>query len=264
MKAKFRSLRFRLEEVLGAEIPNDHPVLVWLVQFGCLCINVGRRYADGKTAYELRCGRSWKRNLGNFVERVMWLPTGKRPGVNAADWCMEGVFLGIAIGANSDTDDFIIGTPNGVETGRAIRRYPEVNRWRIADVLAAKGTPWCREPLVGSGKEPLFHGRLPARAELPPIISRSAQRGDPAAEAFTGMKGKSVYMRREYFDRFGMTTGCRGCLALLQSERATNHKDSCRARIEGELAKCGDNDQTRYEQSEAKTQNKYAATSSRS
>ena len=109
---------------MGAEIPNGHPVLAWLVQFGCLCINVGRRYADGRTAYELRCGRSWDRSLSHFGECFMWRPTGKRTGVHAVDWCMEVFFLGVLIGANSSTEDFLIGTPNDVKTAGAFRRYP--------------------------------------------------------------------------------------------------------------------------------------------
>ena len=125
VKCKFRWLRFCAEERLGGEIPSDHPVLAWLVQFCCLCINVGRRYADGKTAFELRCGRSWKRSLCNFVERAKWLPSGKREGTDHADFCMEGIFLGVLIGPKSTTDDFLIGTPPGVFQARAIRRYPE-------------------------------------------------------------------------------------------------------------------------------------------
>ena len=88
-------------------------------------------------------------------------------------------------------------------------------------------------------------------AELPPIISRCAQRSD-AEVAFEDIRQPRFYMRREYLDRFGLTPGCRGCLALMQSERATNHSEVCRSRIEAELAKCGDNDQTKFEQSEAK------------
>ena len=76
---------------------------------------------------------------------------------------------------------------NGVETALAIRRHPEVNRWRIADVFAVLGTPRCREPLQGSRKETLFHGRLPTRADLLLIASRGVQRTDPRK---VGVKGE--------------------------------------------------------------------------
>lgn len=85
-KVCFRSSRFCLEEVLGAEIPNGHLVLAWLVQLGCLCVNVGRRCADGKTAYELRCGCSWKRNLSIVCLSTIWFPTEKRIGTNAVGY----------------------------------------------------------------------------------------------------------------------------------------------------------------------------------
>ena len=108
----------------------------------------------------------------------MWLPSGKREGTDHADFCMEGIFLGVLIGPKSATDDFLLGTPQGVFQARAIRRYPECNQWRIADVLAVRGVPWCRELLAGIGKEPLFHGQLPARVALPPVIPRGEQRDD--------------------------------------------------------------------------------------
>ena len=69
---------------------------------------------------------------------VMWLPSGKREGADHADFCMEGIFLGVLIGPKSTTDDFLIVTPQGVFQARVIRRYPECNQWRIADVLAVR------------------------------------------------------------------------------------------------------------------------------
>ena len=63
-------------------------------------------------------------------------------------------------------------------------------------------------------------------------------------------------MCREYLGRLGLTPGFNGCLALMTGARATNHSEVCRARIEGALAKCGDYDQTKFEQSEAKKKNK--------
>ena len=209
-------------------------------------MNVGRRYADGKTAFELRCGRSWKRSLCNFAECVMWVPTGKRRGVERADFCMEGIFLGVLIGPKCTTDDVLIGTLACVYQARAVRRYPEVNQWRLADVYAVRGTPWCREPIVGTGKEPLFHGQIPTRVELPPTIPRGEQRADPE-DPFKDVESKRFYMHKEYLDKFGMTPGCNGCLVLMIGAPTANHSEVCRPRVEGELAKCGGQDQTKFE-----------------
>ena len=63
---------------------------------------------------------------------------------------------------------------------------------------------------------------------------------------------KRFYMRKEYLERFGMTPVCNGCTALLIGAPSANHSEVCRARIEGELAKGGGQDQTKFEESEAK------------
>ena len=160
----------------------------------------------------------------------MWLPTGKRESVDRADFCMEGIFLGVLIGPKSTTDDFLIGTPQGVFQARAIRRYPECNQWRIADVLAVRGAPWCREPLVGTGKEPLFHGQLLAQVVLPPVIPRGEQRVDANR---LGVQQRRFKMDRKYLDRWGLTPGCNGCLALFTGFSAANHSEVSREPSEG-------------------------------
>ena len=59
-------------------------------------------------------------------------------------------------------------------------------------------------------------------------------------------------MHKEHIEKFGMTPSCNGCLALMVGAPSTNHSEVCRARIEGELAKCGGPNQTKFEESEAK------------
>ena len=49
-------------------MPDDHVVLAWLVLWAVASVNLGRKGVDGKTAYELRAGRPWKRPLAQFGE----------------------------------------------------------------------------------------------------------------------------------------------------------------------------------------------------
>ena len=101
-----------------------------------------------------------------------------------------------------------------------------------------------REPSVGSGKEPLFHVQLPARVALPPVIPRGEQRADDANPL--GVKQRRFRMDPKYIDRFGMTQGCNGCLALLTGAASANHSEVCRSRFEGKLVKCGSEDQQAF------------------
>ena len=61
VKAKVRSLRLQAEELHGRPLRPDHPCLPWMVDFAAMSINIGRRGVDGRTAWELRHGRSCKR-----------------------------------------------------------------------------------------------------------------------------------------------------------------------------------------------------------
>ena len=58
-------------------------------------INLGRVGPDGRTPYELRFGKRWRRELVCFGERVLWVPPGKHPGGGVTPWKDNGVFLGI-------------------------------------------------------------------------------------------------------------------------------------------------------------------------
>ena len=54
-------------ERFGQEFPGGHPVLPWLVECSAAMANRCRRGPDGKTAYELRKGRKFARELPHFA-----------------------------------------------------------------------------------------------------------------------------------------------------------------------------------------------------
>eukprot|EP00971_Amphidinium_carterae_P146341 2900761-Amphidinium_carterae.1 len=43
-----------------------------------MIINIGRRGLDGRTAWELRYGRSCGRQMAEFSEQVLWRDDGKK------------------------------------------------------------------------------------------------------------------------------------------------------------------------------------------
>eukprot|EP00973_Karenia_brevis_P083847 11634282-Karenia_brevis.AAC.1 len=61
-----------------------------------MSINIARIGLDGKRPYQLRFGKSWRRNVALFGEKVMWVPPGKHPGGVTTNWKTNGVWLGIA------------------------------------------------------------------------------------------------------------------------------------------------------------------------
>jgi hypothetical protein len=70
VKGVVRSLRWALEELHGVKIENSSAVLPWLARHAGSMISRTRRGADGRTAFELRKGRGYKRRLPPFGEKV--------------------------------------------------------------------------------------------------------------------------------------------------------------------------------------------------
>ena len=61
LKAKIRTLRHSTEMGLGRRIPETHDSLAWLVTHAAATTNWFRPGLDGKTPYELRVGRKFRR-----------------------------------------------------------------------------------------------------------------------------------------------------------------------------------------------------------
>ena len=76
-KGMIRSARSALEERLGVNIPDNHPIHTWLCQYGGA---MQRRYTvgdDGRTAFERVHGRRCAQHVAEFGERVWWMPLSK-------------------------------------------------------------------------------------------------------------------------------------------------------------------------------------------
>ena len=94
VKAKTRTLKFHTEELVGVRIGNDSTVLPWLVKHAVAMINRGRKGPDGRTAWELRHGRPYRRELAMFGEKILYQPVGKRPS-RLDPRFIPGIFFGV-------------------------------------------------------------------------------------------------------------------------------------------------------------------------
>ena len=77
MKGVARSLRWATEELHGAKLDNTSSVLPRLVRYTGTMISRTWRGVDGRTAFELRKGRRYRRRLPPFGEKVTYLESGK-------------------------------------------------------------------------------------------------------------------------------------------------------------------------------------------
>ena len=95
VQAQARTMRLALESRIGRQVHPSGNYFPWLVKHASLLINIFRRGEDGRTAWERRKGRAFKRDIHEFGEQVLY----PKPGSGGKDkfdarW-ESGVFLGM-------------------------------------------------------------------------------------------------------------------------------------------------------------------------
>ena len=112
-------------------------MLPWLVRDAASMISRTRRGVVGRTAFELRRGKPYKRQLLPFGDKVMYLAAGKLKSKLSDRWC-EGLFLGV----QDRSDEVVIGTGDGVVKARTIKRLDGVQRADSNLLKTMRGLPW--------------------------------------------------------------------------------------------------------------------------
>ncbi|CAK0838042.1 unnamed protein product, partial [Prorocentrum cordatum] len=237
VKVKVRTVRAQVDDLHGVGIGVEHPVTPWMVEFAAMSINLGRRGADGRAAWELRHGRPFNKDLACFSEKVLYLPGGKRKA-GIEDKFLAGLYLGPTL----RTDEVYIGTELGALRARTFKRLTVEQRADKDLLNSLVGKPWAPVPtdvevdevpvaieirapapapvaLVGGPLAP-----IPEAGDLPP---RALRVGRPPAGP------RAVYIRKDVeIAKYGLSPGCYGCAAILNGARAQAHSAECRARIE--------------------------------
>ena len=81
IESQSRTLRSALETSYGRKVPDDHPVLTWLVEHASTTYNLFHRsleVKDGKTPYSRHRGREWRVSLPPFGETIEFLKRGHK------------------------------------------------------------------------------------------------------------------------------------------------------------------------------------------
>ena len=71
-------MRDALESRLGCRIPEDSPLIEWLLEHACGMMNRFSINLDGRTAYENWKGKKYTRELPECGERVMFKVLDKK------------------------------------------------------------------------------------------------------------------------------------------------------------------------------------------
>ena len=184
---------------------------------------------DNRTAYELRKGRPYKRELPPFAEAVMYLRVAeKRMRQKFEDRWNTGIYLGLVERSNM----VLVGTPNGVVKVNCIKRLP-MNQARDPELLKSiRGYPWRLTP----GDVQNEPGEVPAMVASEPVVPEDELPPRLPREREAEVAPRRVYIRRNVeLRKYGFTQGCRGCMAAETGNAPENHSEACRRRIESAM-----------------------------
>ena len=113
--------------------------------YAAMLINICLVGDDGRTPYERRKGRRFKRELPEFGECIRYLKP-ESVGKDKADSRWEsGIYAGLRI----ESGELFVMTNEGVIKVRSFCRKAEDERWDGEELDLAAGVPW--EPIPGRG-----------------------------------------------------------------------------------------------------------------
>ena len=239
IQEKTRALRHSVEQGIGEKIPDEAPIMAWLVRWSAELLSKYSSGDDGKSPYERIRGQQCRTPLVPFGELILFLPM-KTIHRNKGD---PAKLLGIWLGINERTEEVLVGTMEGVIKCRTNSRMSADKCWDPKLVKGMRGVPW--EAVPGKPGVP-----------IPVEIKNNGAvvDGDEAVEAaqipldeeetkeikFRGGLDK-LHISRKAIERYGPTDGCPACTAIsrrghLMGRLGYNHNDRCRERAKGLMA----------------------------
>ena len=216
-----------LEKRIGAKVPVGHPLFSWLVEYSAFIVNVRVVGKDGVTAFA-RVRRK------NFSKRL--IPFGEYVNVHiprmSSERLRQGIMEprsveGLVLGYGRQSHSYIVYIDGELKHVRSVARMPLSRRWR-ADKL--------QEMSLSVQDQHLKRG-----AKAVPFTDR----GVPVADEQGFRRApRRLELRQADFDPaqggYGWTEHCPKCsrARLYGWKESTNlqHNETCRQRIEGELA----------------------------
>ena len=215
-----RVMKDALEHKWNVKIPDDHPVLTWMVGYSSFLLNRFEVGSDGKTSYERLKGKRAKTNGLEFCEGLLFKMKAKREGIGklASVW-EDGVYLGI----RAVSGEVIVGTSEGVWRTRTIRRKPMETRWDPDNSLKVGGVPWkTSADDEGDGMVPKGVIKLEAK--------QMEKDGEDKVRA-TPVVPRAFAIRQADLVKHGFTEDCAGCKAMIRGMNHQKHSEACRERM---------------------------------
>ena len=185
MQSTTRALVAYAEWVHGTVCEPGSAILTWAVEFsGQVVSRFQRSVSDGKTAYERRKLKSYRKAFVPFGELVMFMPMEKPKDKGEVRNC-----VGIMLGLVDRSDDVVIGTTERVVKARTVHCMPVGQRGDAACSKSIRGMPWQPNPAEAAEGEPL--GMAMARIVSVPMVPIE-HRTDSFSHGAEGVQSQSV------------------------------------------------------------------------
>ena len=222
-----------MESGIKCRVPDDAPLMSWLVRWAVELLSKYAPGDDGRTPYERIRNEACSVPIASFGETVLYLPltTVKR---NKGDPVKR---MGIYLGTNERTEESLIGTARGVIKCRSIDRLTKGDRWNRDAVLNMKGTTWEPVPGVDGNHVPVdIDDKGVAQDEDHEHQQTETIDDEGMQDVQPRINHDKVYVSRKAIQKYGPTEGCPACEVLVRKGHMVgrighHHSNICRARI---------------------------------
>ena len=186
------SISYAVSMKYKSEVGLSHVLMGWMVRHCAWVVNHFQVKGPGTAPYRSLRGKDYTGEVVPFGEICLGRKHSEDGAKLNVRW-KRGVFVG-----NLDrTGEFLLLTPTGTTTTRCVRRLEGDNAWDLQFLNLCVGGPWN------------------ATAKSMPQGS-TIQTQD---ELVSGRREKRLYLRQSILDKYGRTTGCPGCVGILDHTR---------------------------------------------
>ena len=217
-------LKLWLEEKWGQVIPDEHPVVPWVVEYVAVLLNRCEISRDGHTAYRRMKGKDGGVKGIAFGEKVLFRrkPLPNRLSKMSTLW-EDGIYLGM----RTVSGEMIVGTAAGVWRTRTVQRRPLGERWAADAAGMVGGVPWHTSEDDEDADGPSVKVTLGERL--------TEQDAAAQGEIYRDTAPRRVQITRADLEKHGFTKGCLGCRAWLAGKPRQGHSEECRKRMEAAM-----------------------------
>ena len=226
---QLRTLKIALEARLRCKVESEWEILEWASEWASELINRCQVGRDGRTAYYRLHGRNSTKGLIEFGERVLAKPlrgVKHNRKVSLKDRWIFATWVGL----DKRTNEHVVILDDG---GAAIRvrtvlRRPKSDRWDADAIRKIKATPRSPNPVDKPASSSQRENHTRSKMEV----------GEDGTTLADAVNKEDVFRFRDFkitkgiLNKYGHTSGCKGCEASECGGNPRAHSDLCRRRIE--------------------------------